>query len=211
MCRRGHRCGYYGASSASSTRRSCSRPTASEPISMYFLLRVHLAALGAADAERRDARRERGVGVGGSGDQLVGQRQFLPHAPHRREQRQPPIEPPCRAAAEHLDLERRAAAPPTAGAGRARSASAPASSSARCSITSSACAAMALMAVPPSMLPTLVLLSRRGGRLSARAMRQISSIALGRPRLAQEWPPGPRTTMRARRLPTASTATCSRP
>ena len=42
-------------------------------------------------------------------------------------------------------------------------------------------------------------------------MRHTSSIALGRPRLAQEWPPGPRTVMRARRLPTASTATCERP
>ena len=61
------------------------------------------------------------------------------------------------------------------------------------------------------MRPMFVLASRRAGRLSARAIRQISSIALGRPRLAQEWPPGPLTAMRARRLPTASTATCRRP
>ena len=88
-----------------------------------------------------------------------------------------------------------------AGAAPGRSALSTASSSARCSITSSACDAIALTAVPPSMLPMLVLVSRRGGRLSARAMRQTSSIALGRPRLAQEWPPGPRTAMRARRLP----------
>jgi len=61
------------------------------------------------------------------------------------------------------------------------------------------------------MRPMFVLASRLGGRLSARAIRQTSSIALGRPRLAQEWPPGPLTAMRARRLPTASTATWLRP
>ncbi len=77
------------------------------------------------------------------------------------------------------------------------------SSSARCSITSSAWAAIALTAVPPWIRPMFVLASPRGCRLSVRAMRHTSSIALGRPRLAQEWPPGPRTVMRARRLPTA--------
>ena len=76
------------------------------------------------------------------------------------------------------------------------------SSSARCSITSSAWAAIALTAVPPWIRPMFVLASPRGCRLSVRAMRQTSSIALGRPRLAQEWPPGPRTVIRARRLPT---------
>ena len=85
------------------------------------------------------------------------------------------------------------------------------SSSARCSITSSAWAAIALTAVPPWIRPMFVLASPRGCRLSVRAMRHTSSIALGRPRLAQEWPPGPRTVMRARRLPTPSTATCERP
>ena len=36
-------------------------------------------------------------------------------------------------------------------------------------------------------------------------------IALGRPRSTHEWPPGPVTRTPARRLPTASTITCSRP
>ena len=66
---------------------------------------------------------------------------------------------------------------------RARSERA-ASSSARCSITSSASAAIALTGVPPSMRPMFVLASPRGCRLSARAMRHTSSIALGR----RDWP-----------------------
>ena len=139
----------------------------------------------AARAARARGARSRAAAVAGRGARPGGGRAPRPRAP--------------------------AEARPPAGAGPARSASSTASSSARCSITSSACAAIALTAVPPSMRPMFVLASRRGGRLSARAMRQTSSIALGRPRLAQEWPPGPRTPMRARRLPTASTATCRRP
>ena len=163
--------------------------------------RVHLAALGAAEAERGDACRECRVGVGGGRNELVRQADVLAHAPHGREQRLAPVQAARGPPPEHLDLERERRLGRQQRAGPARSASRTASSSARCSTTSSACAAIALTVVPPSMRPMFVLASRRGGRLSARAIRQISSIALGRPRLAQEWPPGPFTPMRARRLP----------
>ena len=113
--------------------------------------RVHLAALRAAEAERGDARGERGVGVGRGGDELVGQAR----APRARAAR-------SRAAAGGGRAGRRGAgrAPrsrASSGGSTASIASARAkrvssvSSSARCSITSSAWAAIALTAVPPWM------------------------------------------------------------
>ena len=59
--------------------------------------RVHLPALGAAEAERGDAGRERGIGIGRRGDQLVGQAETLAHAAHGREQRLSPVEAAGRA------------------------------------------------------------------------------------------------------------------
>ena len=49
---------------------------------------------------------ERRVGVGGGGDQLVGQPELLAHAAHGREQRLAAVEAPGGATADLLDLER---------------------------------------------------------------------------------------------------------
>ena len=46
---------------------------------------------------------------------------------------------------------------------------------------------------------------------SSPAISSSAWIALGSPRFTHEWPPGPVTRTRARRLPTASTSTCSSP
>ena len=73
---------------------------------------------------------------------------------------------------------------------------------------------MELMEVPPEMWPTLMVVAGLAGSLrSAMAVRARlrMRMGLGVPESLQEWPPGPVTVTRKRRLPRARVTTAEVP